>query len=1032
MVLGRIAERARIDDLLASACAGRRGALLITGEAGIGKTALLDHAAAAAADLRVLRGVGIESVAELPFAGLHLLLHPYLDRLGALPGPQAAALRTAFGLDEGTVCDRFLIGAATLSLLSELSGDGPLVCLIDDTQWFDRASLDALLFATRRLHADPIAMIFVAGGGDGDAPPRQADPFIRPAPLAGDPASVAFAAPVPGLDVLRLVALDVLRLVALDVLRLVALDQESATSLLDAHARGLAAPLRERVLAESRGNPLAVIELATALSSLPGDGRPAPPPGAGHVQDAFQARIAGLPAATRLLLLIAAADDTGSLQVILRVGTLLGVAAADLEPAERARLVVLSPGGRVTFRHPLIRAAAYQVAPHAGRVQVHEAFARALDGAYDADRRAWHLAAAPGPDEAVAAELERAARRAGRRGGVTAMMSAFERAAQLSTDETRRAWRLIAAARAAYDAGLPDHAAELADQAAELPDRTAGPVDRALGLTGRGAGSTDRAPGLTDRNTEPADQTLGLTDRNDEPAGRVLGLPAHNAGSTDQALGPTDRSAESAGRASQAANRPVRPFRDPSVTAEAAWIRAQVEYERSSPAVAAALALDAAALIAATDPERAVSILTEAVWYARDAGDHDLVRQCAALLETVEPGAPVVAGLIGFWHLYDGRPAVGVPAMRELAGSAGRGKTGGFVERLIVGFAGMLVAEDEIATEVLESLVADVREQGAVGRLTYALEPLAIVQLLRGRFMDADAGVTEAISLATDLGQDLQVVALNAIAAWLAAVGGDEIACRSLAAGVLEHRTRHPTDAALASWALGLLHLAGGRFDEAAARLDEVCGGPARHDFLIRAVPDHVEAAVRAGLPEQAARHLPALSDWAEHTGRPYAIALARRCAALPADEDTAAEHFTAALELHGRDPRRYDEARTRLAYGEWLHRHHRRTEAKGQLADALAAFERLGARMWASRARAELSALGDRPSAHPRALDPLARLTPQELQVVRLAAAGMSNREIAARLFLSPRTVGHHLHKAYPKLGVTRRSELAQLVPHG
>ncbi|MEV4013695.1 AAA family ATPase [Nonomuraea angiospora] len=966
MVLGRIAERARIDDLLASARAGRRGALLITGEAGAGKTVLLDYAAAAAAGLRVLRGVGIESAAELPFAGLHLLLCPYLDRLGTLPGPQAAALRTAFGLEEGTVGDRFLIGAATLALLSELSGDGPLVCLIDDTQWFDRASLEALLFVTRRLHADPIAMIFAARSGDGDAPPRQAGPCIRPASLAGDSASASFAVPVPGLDVLRLAALD----------------QESATSLLDAHARGLAGPLRERVLAESLGNPLAVIELATTLNALQGNGRPAPPlPATGHVQDTFQVQIAGLPGATRLLLLIAAADDTGSLPVILRVGTLLGVSAADLEPAERARLVVLSdgpsPGGSVTFRHPLIRAAAYQVAPHARRVQVHEAFARTLDGEYDADRRAWHLAAAtPGPDEEVAAELERAARRAGRRGGVTAMMSAFERAAQLSTDETRRAWRLIAAARAAYDAGLPARAVELADQAAGMPDGPAGPVDRALGLP--------------DRNADPAD------------------------------------------RSRQPADRPARPFRDPPVTAEAAWVRAQVEYERASPAVAAALALDGATLIAVTDPERAVSILTEAVRYARDAGDHDLVRQCAALLETVEPGAPIVAGLIGFRHLYDGRPAAGVPPMRELAWSARQGKAGGFVERLIAGFAGVLVAEDEIATEVLESLVADVREQGAVSRLAYALEPLAIVQLLRGRFMDADAGVTEAVSLATDLGQDLQVVALNAIAAWLAAVGGDEISCRSLAAGVLEHRTRHPADAALASWALGLLHLAGGRFDEAAARLDEVCGGPARHDFLIRAVPDHVEAAVRAELPEQAARHLPALSDWAEQTGRPHAIALARRCAALLADEDTAAGHFTSALELHERDPRRYDEARTRLAYGEWLHRHCRHTEAKDQLADALAAFERLGARMWASRARAELSALGDRPSAHPRGLDPLARLTPQELQVVRLAAAGMSDREIAARLFLSPRTVGHHLCKAYPKLGVTHRVELARLVPHG
>ncbi|MEU6788952.1 AAA family ATPase [Nonomuraea angiospora] len=985
MVLGRIAERARIDDLLASARTGRRGALLITGEAGIGKTVLLDYAAAAAADLRVLRGVGIESEAELPFAGLHLLLCPYLDRLGTLPGPQAAALRTAFGLDEGTVGDRFLIGAATLALLSELSGDGPLVCLIDDTQWFDRASLDALLFATRRMHADPVAMVFAARSGDGDAPPCQAEACIRPAPLAGDSASVSFAAPVPGLDVLRLAALD----------------EESATSLLDVHARGLVGPLRERVLAESRGNPLAVIELATTLNALQGDGRPAPPlrpgplPAAGHVQDGFQAQIAGLPEATRLLLLIAAADDTGSLPVILRVSTLLGVSAADLEPAERARLVVLSdglsPGGSVAFRHPLIRAAAYEVAPHAARVRVHEAFARALDGAYDVDRRAWHLAAAaPGPDEEAAAELERAARRAGRRGGVTAMMSAFERAAQLSTDETRRAWRLIAAARAAFEAGLADRAVELADQAAEMPDRPAGPVDRTLGLPDPDAWPAAPAPEMPDRGVGPA------------------------------------------GRFPQPAGRPVRPFRDPSLRAEAAWIRAQVEYERAAPAVAAALALDGATPIAATDPGRAVSILTEAVWYARDAGDHDLVRQCAALLETVEPGAPVVAGLIGFRHLYDGRPAAGVPPMRELAGSARQGKAGGFVERLIAGFAGMLVAEDEIATEVLESLVADVREQGAVSRLTYALEPLAIVQLLRGRFMDADAGVTEAVSLATDLGQDLQVVVLNAIAAWLAAVGGDEISCRSLAAGVLEHRTRHPTDAALASWALGLLHLAGGRFDEAAARLDEVCGGPARHDFLIRAVPDHVEAAVRAGLPEQAARHLPALSDWAEQTGRPHAIALARRCAALLADED-AAGHFTAALELHERDPRQYDEARTRLAYGEWLHRDRRHTEAKDQLADALAAFERLGARTWASRARAELSALGERPSDRPRALDPLARLTPQELQVVRLAAAGMSNREIATRLFLSPRTVGHHLCKAYPKLGVTRRGELSQLVvPHG
>ncbi|MFI7450448.1 AAA family ATPase [Nonomuraea sp. NPDC049714] len=954
MIFGRAAEQARIDGLMAAATAGRGGALLLRGEAGIGKTRLLDHAAEAAeaADgMRVLRGVGIESEAELPFAALHLLLHPYTDRVEALAGPQAAALRTAFGLEETPVRDRFLIGAATLSMLSELSGDGPLVCLLDDAQWFDQASSDALLFAARRLHAEPLVMIFAVRDGG--------------------------AYPAPGIDELHLTALD----------------GRSTAGLLAEHAGDLPALVRERIAAESGGNPLAVIELATTLAALQGNGRPAPPlpigplPAAGRVQDAFQAQIGGLPAATQLLLLLAAADGAAGLPVVLRAGALLGASAADLEPAERARLVTLS-GEHVTFRHPLIRAAAYQAAPHTRRTEAHRALATVLTPTPpDADRRAWHLsAAATGPDEGVAAELELAARRAEHRGGSMAVTVALERAAQLSVDPAAKARRLIGAARAAYDAGLADRATELAAGAADL--------------------------------------------------GGVL-----------------------------------------SVTAEAMWIKAQVAYERTSPVAAAALALAGAELIAADEPDQAVPILTEAVWCARDAGAHDLVRRCAGVLAKLEPAPavrPVVQGLIGYGHLCDGATAAAIGPMRELVAAARHGAVDGFVERLIAGFMGMLVADDEAATEVLEALVADLREQGAAGWLPYGLEPLAIALLLRGRFGSAEAAVEEGGGLARDIGQPTQVLALDSIAAWLAAVRGDESRCRSVAEGVLEHADLHPTNAALAAWGLGLLDLAAGRPEEAASRLDGVCGGPAGHDVLIKAVPDHVEAAVRAGLTGDAVRHLAALDRWARHTDRPGAAALSHRCHALLADDRTAEHHYRTALHLHDQPPEgrydgpppglsvgaygavsgglhprppedaygavsagvcgegdggSYDRARTALVYGEWLRRNRRRSDARRWLAEALDGFERLGAPVWAARARTELAAVGDRRAEPSPAVHPLARLTAQELQVVRLAAGGLSNREIAVRLFLSPRTVGHHLYKAYPKLGVTKRTELTRLL---
>ncbi|MFI6316578.1 ATP-binding protein [Nonomuraea sp. NPDC050556] len=896
MLIGRRPECGRLGALLDEAREGRSGALVVRGEAGIGKSALLDDLASVADGMELLRGVGIETEAELPFSGLHLLLHPFADRLDVLPGQQAVAMRSVFGLAEVPVRDPFLVGAATLTLLSDLAARQPLVCLIDDAQWLDRASSDALLFAARRLHEDPIVMVFAVRD--------TAQPF-----------------PTPGIEVMRLDGLD----------------RDSAAELLAACAPELAVPVRDRLLEEAGGNPLALLE----LSRVSKEG-PVAPVGplrvAGRVQDAFRAQLEELPAATRLLLLLAAADGSSELDVVLRAGAALGVSPVDLGPAEEARLVVTS-ADEITFRHPLIRSAVYQSAPHHQRIAVHGALAGALWLAADSDRRTWHrAAAATGPDDEVAGELEHAAERARQRGGSVAVAVAYERAARLSTGQEDKAQRIVRAARSAYDGGRPEWATRLATEAAAL--------------TGRA-----------------------------------------------------------------------------DVVAEATYVRAQVAYESTSPAADAALALEGATLIIGSHPERAVSMLTEAVWAARDACAHDLVKRAVARLETVRLPSdaaltPAVAALIGYGRHADGEFGAGVVPMRALVEAVRAGTVQDFVERVIAGFMGLLTADDGAAIDVLESLAADVRADGSLGWLPYVLEPLAIGRLLRGDFRGARADLAQGISLASDIGMGMQVTVLRAIAAWLEAVIGDADACRALAAEARDHADLHPTNAALAAWGVGLLDLAEGRAEQALDGFEEACGGPARNDLLIRAIPDHVEAAIRTGRADLAQRHLPALAAWAGHNDVGRALEL--RCRALLTDDDQAEHHYRAALLLIPDRP--YDLARTRLAYGGWLRRQRRRPEARAALAQAEEAFAKLGAARWAERARTELAVLGDRPSDRAQADDPLQRLTPQELQVVRLAAAGLSNREIAARLYLSPRTVGHHLYRAYPKIGVTRRMELAKL----
>ncbi|MFC0506410.1 helix-turn-helix transcriptional regulator [Micromonospora costi] len=884
MLYGRSEEQAEIDRLLDGTREGRSGALVLRGAAGIGKSALLEYAADRAADMRVLRGVGIESEAALPYAALHLLLRSGLDRIDALPDAQATALSGALGLRDAPPESRFLVGLATLSLLSELAGDRALLCLVDDAQWFDQASLDTLLFAARRLEADGVVMIFGA----------------RPEfPATGLPER-----------------------------RLGGLDDAAAAALLPAD---LPPQVRERLLQESAGNPLALVELPAALTPEQRAGRLSPVgamPVADRVREAFHAQMSGLPEAARTALLIAAADGSGELATLVAAGA----SPPGLEAAERSRLMGIN-GSTVGFRHPLIRAAAYQSAPLTERLAAHRALADALTGSASpdaADRRAWHLAAATlGPDEDVARQLEEAAGRARTRGGHAAMAAAYQRAAELSVDPVRRSARLAAAALAASDAGLMGRAAALADSA--TPD-----VD------------------------------------------------------------------------------------DPTMIVALTQVRAHREVELGTPLAAGRIILDAVPRVAVHAPDQATWLLVEAVRCAWFSGDVPLAAHAAAMLrELPVTGWPLADQAEGLTRLLGGDIAAGLALL-----DAGRDLSGLGVPGLTFAAGACLAAgRAALAEEIAGRVAADCQQSGMIGWLAFALQDQGFAQGLLGRYGDAMGTLDAGLRLARDLGHEHRVLHLTCCLAWILADQGDVPGCREKA----EEGVRRADDrglvlaATIGRWALGRLELGLGNADAALRHLAAV----PPTGFGVLAAADQVEAAVRSGRPDRAGEPLERYLTWARHVGQPVSDAVALRCQAL-VDQDEAS--FADAVRVHERVDQPYEQARTRLAYGEWLRRSRRRADARVQLRGALEIFDRLGAELWARRSRAELRATGDVPAAPRRSGDPLSVLTPQEREVVRLAAGGASNRDIGAQLFLSPRTVGYHLYKAFPKLGITSRSQLAAI----
>jgi DNA-binding CsgD family transcriptional regulator len=904
VLYGREADCATVEGLVAGAGSSRSGALVVRGDPGLGKSALLGHATEQATGMRVLRAVGIEAESELAFAALHQLVRPILDLLTRIPEPQASALAGALGLSRVSVQDRFLIGVGILTLLAEAAEDVPLVCVVDDAQWLDRPSADALTFAARRLEAEAVVLLFAARDGE-----------LR-----------RFEAP------------------GLAELRLTRLDADAAGALLAEHApAALSAEVQDRLVENAGGNPLALIELAGLLSDEQLAGRaplPEPLPQSAEIERVYLDRARALPAPAQVLLLLVAADDTGSLATLLDAAGTLGVQPDALEPAEAAGLVHAFDGN-VEFRHPLVRSTLYRDATFAQRQGAHRALADVFGGDQDADRRAWHRAAAsPGQDDDVADELEQTARRARRRSGFSAAARALERAAKLSSDDEARGRRLVAAANDAWLAGGPEQALAL--------------LDRADGLVG-----------------------------------------------------------------------------DLPVRADVSHLRGTIGLRCGVPADAATILAGGAAEVSPVAPAKAIEMLIEAAQAASYAGDAAQIvefgRRASALLEDDDPDERfTVDVIVGIGSLLAGDAASGVPLLREALALAA-----GFQDprRLVhAGACAGYLGDEATEHELYGRAAARAREMGAVAMVPYVLEFLARAEAVDGRYAAAAAHASEGLGLAHETGQQNSVCHLHASLALIAALQGREDECRSHAADALELATARGLgyQAALADWALARLDLSLGQPEAALVRLAELAAaGPGEgHPFVkLVSTPELVEAAVHANVTATAQAALVEFERFARETAPPWTLALVARCRGLLSAGSAAERHFKEALRLHGESARPFDRARTELIFGAFLRRDGRRQEARLHLRAALDAFERLDAAGWAERARAEVRASGE--TARERDPSTADRLTPQERQIVRFVAEGSTNKQVAAQLFLSPRTVDHHLRNVFLKLGISSRAEL-------
>ena len=887
MLIGRNPEQRLIDSLLEDARSGASAALLIRGEPGIGKTALLEYATDSCG-FRTLRCTGVESEHDLPFAGLEQLIRPLHDLVDRLPPPQASALTSALGLTDNQVDNRLLLGLATLNLLAETTAHGPLLCAVDDLQWVDAPSAQALLFAARRLGAEGILMLFA---------------------VRADPGSWFEA---PGLQQLTLAPLSE------TAARQVVATRRPATLSPDA---------QRRLLAQAAGNPLALLELPTLDGAIPH---------ATAIEATFRARAMSLPSDTRRLLLLAAASDRETVATWSELAGLGEVSPIAWRAGVDSGLIGALDA--VTFRHPLARSAIYNAASRAERAEAHRLLASV---ATDPLLRASHLAAATDqPDEALAAELERAASGATRRGAFGSAATILARAADLSTDRDGRVRRLISAAQAYLDAGDPDAASRLAQEA----------------LAGAHAASERAALAV------------------------VIGA---------------------------------------------------LELQRGTPAAAYEVLLSAAHAVAAEDPTRALELQAHAITPAFVAGwperafreAQDFVKD---LPSTGRPYEPFLRLFLSITAAAGTGPRDA--AHERLAEALGAGAVADDFRFITwTGIASAYLGDLRTAHELFARAVSLARAAGSFNTLPLALLGPARLDVNARAFDEAEESAREGIELTKQIAQQNLETCFSAILVRCLAARGKIEECRELAETTLNRALAHGLAVAADDVRLGIAELELSLAHGTAAR--EMIEAVSHPLLKLGAAPMLVEASLADGHLEPGRAALDALAALGEHGQDPRLLGLVARTRALLAPSGKLAEPlFLEALSHQRHHAQPFERARTELAYGEFLRRAQRRTEARVQLRAALATFEGLNTPLWANRARAELEATGI--TARKRDPSTLDTLTPQELRIAKLVASGASNREVAGQLFLSPKTVEYHLHKVFLKLGVSSRVELAHRQP--
>ncbi len=905
---GRDRERERLAALLGEARSSRGAALVLRGLPGVGKTTLLADLIQRADGMQVLRTQGIESESPLPFAALQRLLRPVMRHVEHIPVRQATALRAAFGETDSTAGDRFLVFLAALSLLAEAAEESPVLCVVDDAHWLDEASEAAVLFVARRLGPERVAMVFAAREGD----LRRFESGELPELVVG------------GIDAAA-----------------------AARLLTDQAGVPVADDVRDRLMRQTGGNPLGLVELPGSLSPGQLTGQeplPAALPLTEGVQRVFLDRSSRLSAHAQTLLCVAAADDSTRVSVVRQAAELIGVGRAAWTEAEESGLLTIT-GTDVGFRHPLVRSAVYQGAATQVRQQAHRVLAQVMTGDLDADRRAWHLAAAvdePGDD--VVSALDDAARRAAARGGFEAASAAFERAAELTGDERSRSTRLLAAATNSWLAAQPSRAMRLANTA-----------------------------------------RVGVT--------------------------------------------------DPGVRADLDRLRGRIEFVGGSVPVGVGIWSQAARDVVATDPQRAreIGMIASAgstFLAERDRTDLDPAELLAPTAQDTSTRARCFASLLIGFHLlnHDGL-APAAPPLREAIRLGEDLTETDLLTNL--GIATFHLGDDDGFRSCFTRMLTQARHDGAIGLVLFALPRLALADLSAGNWTGAVGHASEALDLARSTGQHALAAMPLAQLALVAALRGDpgydglvaeldRVATGAPAGilGVLMQDTRR--------WALGCRAALSGEPVAALHHFEHMT-----QPTLTRlAAYDRLDVAVRTGHLDTAGRWLGELEQFADAVDTPYAVRVVAYARALLASQENAPaaaeEFFRLALGAERGGDRPYERARTHLAYGEFLRRSRRRVDAREQLRSALQTFDDLGAQPWAQRAEQELRASGE--TARKRDASTSVALTAQETQIAAFVAKGLSNREVAATLFLSPRTVDFHLRNVFAKTGITSRGELARI----